>query len=119
MAVVGGHNADHLKAIFPPGLLLGHLLPGAVAAVWRDVECGGKVAAALGIRGKNAGYQRIAVVKPGSITMGLTDIRLRPTADNAEPHFSLWSIHCFTHTIILRNGRIGRALFTPAPGVLT
>ncbi len=104
MAVVGGHNADHLKAIWRPYLLLGHLLPGAIAAVWRDVECGGKVAAALGIRGKNAGHQRIAVVKPGSITMGLTDIRTRPTADNAESYFSFCSLRCFWHNIILEMG---------------
>src|SRR2546427_8056482 len=101
MAVVGGHNADHLKAIFPPGLLLGHLLPGPVSTVRGDAQRGGKVAAALGIRGKNAGHQCIAVVKPGSITMGLTDIRPRPTTDNAESYFSSWSIRCFSHNIIL------------------
>src|SRR6266852_2171201 len=99
MAVVGGHNADHLKAIFPSALLPSHLLPGAIATVRGDAQRGGKVPAAPDIRGKNAGHQRIAVVKPGSITMGLTDIRPRPTANNAESYFSLWSIRCFSHNI--------------------
>ena len=60
-----------------------------------------KVPAALGIRSKNAGDQRIAIVKPGSIAMGLTDIRPRPTADNAESYFSFWSIRCFSHNITI------------------
>src|SRR5437899_2291594 len=108
MAVVGGHNADHLKAIFPPGLLLGHLLPRAITALLGDAQRGSKVPAAPGIRGKNAGHQCIAVVKPGRITMGLTDIRSRPTADNAEAYLSLWSIHCFSHNIILEISRPGQ-----------
>src|SRR5258708_36266300 len=42
MAIVGGHNADHLQAIFPPSLLLCHLLPGAVAAVPAKAPRSGK-----------------------------------------------------------------------------
>src|SRR5579859_441490 len=105
MAVVGGHNADHLKTIFAPGLLLSHLLPGSVAAVGGDVQRGSEVPAAVGIRGKNAGHQRIAVVEPGCITMGLTDIRPWSTSDYAEPYFSLWLIRCFRHDIILKRCR--------------
>src|SRR5690348_12502889 len=101
MAIVGSHNADHLKAIFAPRLLLGHLLPGAVAAILGDLERGGKVPAATGIGGKNACDQRIAVVKPSSVAMSLTDIRPWSTADDAESHFSSWLIRCLWHTIIL------------------
>ncbi len=101
MAIVGRHNADHLKAFFSLSLLLDHLLPGAIAAVWSDAECGGKVPATVGIRSKNACDQRIAVVKPGGVAMSFTNIRSRPTADNTEPYFSLWLIRFFLHNIIL------------------
>ena len=72
-------------------------------------------------RGKNAGDQRIAFVKPGCITMGLTDIRPGSTADYAESYSSFWSIRCFWHSIISELGEQeeGRAVFTPAPGDLT
>src|SRR5260370_36430101 len=100
MAIVGGHNADHLKAIFPPGLLIGHLLPGAITAVWRDVECGGKGAAAPGLPGKNPRHQRITVVQPGSINKGLNPIRPPPPPHQDEPYLSSLSIRWFWHNII-------------------
>ena len=66
-----------------------------------DAERGGKVPAAPGIRGENARDQRVAVVKPGGVAVGLTDIRPLPAANHAESYFSLWSIRCFSHNIIL------------------
>src|SRR5258708_30429822 len=84
MAIVGGHNADHLQAIFPPSLLLCHLLPGAVAAVPDNSPPGGKTPAPPRRPGRNAPGQRATGGKPGRLAGGRTAIDTRAPPTPAE-----------------------------------
>src|SRR5579884_1807347 len=74
MAIVRRHNAHDLNAIISLCLLLGHLLPEAVTALWYDAKRSGEVPTALCVRGEHPCQQSVAFVITGGIAMCPPDI---------------------------------------------